>query len=148
MGVKKYCIIVAGGAGKRMRSAIPKQFLLLEGRPLLMHTIERFHSFDGSIEIILVLPAEHHSLWNNLVNEYAFGISHRVAAGGEERFHSVRAGLELVRQAGRDAEQGAGLTGHDEARLSESDEPGVPAVGPGQCRRKHLWRCMTASGPW
>jgi len=95
--VKKYCIIVAGGSGRRMKSDIPKQFLLLEGRPLLMHTAERFHSFDISIDIILVLPAEHHSLWNSLVTEYAFGISHRVAAGGEERFHSVRAGLALIR---------------------------------------------------
>lgn len=79
-----------------MKSDIPKQFLLLEGRPLLMHTVERFHSYDSTIEIILVLPAEHHSLWNRLVAEYGFSISHRVAAGGEERFHSVRAGLALV----------------------------------------------------
>jgi len=78
-------------------SAIPKQFLLLDGKPLLMHTIERFHSFDPLIEIIVVLPPEHHSLWSSLVEEYSFGISHRVAAGGEERFHSVRAGLALVK---------------------------------------------------
>ncbi len=96
MGVKKYCIIVAGGSGRRMKSAIPKQFLLLEGKPLLMHTIERFHSFDSAIEIILVLPSEHHSLWNGLVREYSFEISHKVVSGGEERFHSVRAGLECV----------------------------------------------------
>ncbi len=106
-----------------MRSAIPKQFLPLEGRPLLMHTIERFHSFDSSIEIILVLPAEHHPLWNNLVNEYAFDIFHRMAAGGEERFHSVRAGLEMVRQSGRDAE-------HDGTK--------VPGVGPGQVTEESL----------
>ncbi len=80
-----------------MMSAIPKQFLLLDGKPLLMHTIERFHSFDPLIEIIVVLPPEHHSLWSSLVEEYSFGISHRVAAGGEERFHSVRAGLALVK---------------------------------------------------
>ncbi len=97
MTVKKYCIIVAGGSGRRMMSAIPKQFLLLDGKPLLMHTIERFHSFDPLIEIIVVLPPEHHSLWSSLVEEYSFGISHRVAAGGEERFHSVRAGLALVK---------------------------------------------------
>lgn len=96
MIVKKYCIIVAGGSGRRMMSAIPKQFLLLDGKPLLMHTIERFHSFDPLIEIIVVLPPEHHSLWSSLVEEYSFGISHRVASGGEERFHSVRAGLALV----------------------------------------------------
>jgi len=96
MRVKKYCIIVAGGSGRRMKSAIPKQFLLLEGKPLLMHTIERFHSFDNDIEIILVLPSEHHSLWRGLVREYSFEISHKIVSGGEERFHSVRAGLACV----------------------------------------------------
>ncbi|MRR19768.1 2-C-methyl-D-erythritol 4-phosphate cytidylyltransferase [bacterium] len=144
--MKKYCIIVAGGTGRRMKSAIPKQFLLLEGKPLLMHTIERFHSFDSSIGIILVLPAGHHSLWNSLVTEYGFGISHRLAAGGEERFHSVKAGLELVRQASRDAEQGAGLSGnegaglygHDEARVTGYDNTGVTGVGPGHVIEESL----------
>jgi 2-C-methyl-D-erythritol 4-phosphate cytidylyltransferase len=98
MRVKKYCIIVAGGSGRRMKSAIPKQFLLLEGKPLLMHTIEKFHSFDSDIEIILVLPAEHHSLWRGLVREYSFEISHKIVSGGEERFHSVRAGLDCVKE--------------------------------------------------
>ena len=79
-----------------MQSALPKQFLLLEGKPLLMHTIERFNSFDKFIEIILVLPEEYHSLWRGLVREYSFAISHKIVSGGEERFHSVRAGLSLV----------------------------------------------------
>jgi len=122
-----------------MRSALPKQFLLLEGRPLLMHTIERFHSFDSFIEIILVLPAKHHSLWNNLITEYAFGISHRVAAGGEERFHSVRAGLELVRQVSLTAKHDeAGLPGHDEARVPERDEARVPEARPGHAQEEAL----------
>ena len=94
--MNKYCIIVAGGSGVRMKSAIPKQFLPLEGRPLLMHTIERFHSFDSSIGLILVLPASHIPLWERLCEEHSFGISHNVVAGGSERFHSVRAGLALV----------------------------------------------------
>lgn len=98
MRVKKYCIIVAGGSGRRMKSAIPKQFLLLEGKPLLMHTIEKFHSFDSDIEIILVLPPEHHSLWRGLIREYSFEISHKTVSGGEERFHSVRAGLDCVNE--------------------------------------------------
>ena len=79
-----------------MKSPIPKQFLPLEGRPLLMHTLERFHSFDSSIELILVLPADYHSMWNKLCAEHTFAISHTLVAGGEERFHSVRAGLALV----------------------------------------------------
>ena len=82
-----------------MKSAIPKQFLLLDGKPLLMHTIERFYSFDSTTELILVLPAEHHSLWNSLVREYSFNVRHTVASGGEERFHSVRAGLAFVKGA-------------------------------------------------
>ncbi len=79
-----------------MRSATPKQFLLLEGRPLLMHSMERFHSFDPAITIIVVLPQEHHDMWKRLCSEHSFSISHRVVAGGEERFHSVRNGLEHV----------------------------------------------------
>jgi 2-C-methyl-D-erythritol 4-phosphate cytidylyltransferase len=94
--VKKYCIIVAGGSGRRMKSAIPKQFLLLEGQPLLMHTIERFSSFEATMEIILVLPAEYHAHWKELCLEYSFDIIHKVVAGGEERFHSVKAGLAVV----------------------------------------------------
>lgn len=94
--MKKYCIIVAGGSGRRMKSSLPKQFLLLDGKPLLMHTVERFRSFDVNMEIILVLPEEHISLWESLVNEHLFDVSHRVVPGGEERFHSVKAGLALV----------------------------------------------------
>ncbi len=94
--MKKYCIIVAGGSGRRMKSAVPKQFLLLGGKPVLMHTVERFHSFDASMEIIIVLPAEHHVLWKRLCAEHSFSVSHVVVAGGEERFHSVKAGLECI----------------------------------------------------
>jgi len=83
-----------------MRSPLPKQFLLLDGRPLLMHTVERFHSFDTSIEIIVVLPTEHLRLWQSLTEEYSFDIRHEVIEGGEERFHSVKAGLERVSEEG------------------------------------------------
>src|SRR5512133_2983475 len=95
--VKKYCIIVAGGSGQRMRSALPKQFMLLDGRPVLMRTVERFHSFDPSLEIIVVLPAAHQDLWRSLIKEYSFTVSHEIVAGGDERFHSVKAGLEVIR---------------------------------------------------
>lgn len=81
-----------------MKSSVPKQFLPLDGKPLLMHTIERFHSFDSSAVIIVVLPGEHHPLWRSLVKEHAFTINHTVVAGGEERFHSVKAGLSLVQE--------------------------------------------------
>jgi len=79
-----------------MRSALPKQFLLLDGRPVLMRTAERFHSFDPLIEIILVLPAAQQALWRRLVKEHSFTVRHSVVNGGEERFHSVKAGLARV----------------------------------------------------
>jgi len=97
--VRRYCIIVAGGSGRRMKASLPKQFLLLDGRPVLMHTVERFSTFDPLIRIIVVLPAEHHDLWRQLCAGHSFGVSHTVVAGGEERFHSVKAGL---RQAAAD----------------------------------------------
>jgi 2-C-methyl-D-erythritol 4-phosphate cytidylyltransferase len=80
-----------------MKSAQPKQFLPLDGRPLLMHTIERFHACDDVIEIIVVLPEEHQPLWRRLLKEHSFTVSHQVVSGGEERFHSVKAGLKLIR---------------------------------------------------
>jgi 2-C-methyl-D-erythritol 4-phosphate cytidylyltransferase len=96
--LKKYCIIVAGGSGRRMKSAIPKQFLPLDGVPLLMRTIERFHSFDSTLQIIVVLPGSHHAQWKTLISEHSFAIDHSLAPGGEERFHSVRAGLAMVKE--------------------------------------------------
>lgn len=104
--MEKYCIIVAGGSGHRMRSALPKQFLLLDGRPVLMRTAERFHSFDPSIKIIVVLPAAHQALWRRLVKEYSFTVRHTVVTGGDERFHSVKAGLGVIRASGRGGEGG------------------------------------------
>ncbi len=92
--MKRYCIIVAGGIGRRMGGDIPKQFLILKDRPVLMHTIERFSTFDPEIEIIVVLPDDHIPHWWELVNEYSFTINHIIVRGGEERFYSVKAGLE------------------------------------------------------
>jgi len=128
--VKKYCIIVAGGSGQRMRSALPKQFLLLDGLPVLMRTVGCFYSFDPSIEIIVVLPAAHRALWRRLVKEYAFTVRHVVVAGGEERFHSVKAGLEMIRASGR------GSAGNDSLALtaksgSAGDKDLTPAENTG-----------------
>lgn len=83
-----------------MKSALPKQFLLLDGRPLLMHAAERFYTFDNSIEIIIVLPSSHIKLWQSLVKEHSFSVDHHIVEGGEERFHSVTAGLALVKEEG------------------------------------------------
>lgn len=91
-------IIVAGGSGIRMGSEIPKQFLLIRNKPLLMHTIQRFYDFDNKITIILVLPQKQISLWESLCKTHSFTISHQVIEGGETRFHSVKNGLFAVKE--------------------------------------------------
>jgi 2-C-methyl-D-erythritol 4-phosphate cytidylyltransferase len=94
--VNNSAIIVAGGRGARMGALIPKQFLLLAGRPVLMHTIEAFRQFDPDMQIIVVLPAEQQSFWKELCGKYRFNPPHEVIDGGETRFHSVKNGLTLV----------------------------------------------------
>lgn len=93
---QKYVIIVAGGSGKRMGSDLPKQFLPVAGKPILMHTIEKFYAFDSSIYIILVLPEAQIEFWNTLIKEYKFTIKHQLEAGGTERFYSVKNGLKHI----------------------------------------------------
>jgi 2-C-methyl-D-erythritol 4-phosphate cytidylyltransferase len=91
-----YVVIVAGGSGKRMGANIPKQFLELAGRPVLMHTIERFKSFDSSIEIITVLPENQLRFWIDLQKKHSFTVPHTLVKGGSNRFLSVRNGLKFV----------------------------------------------------
>lgn len=93
-------IIVAGGSGKRMGGPIPKQFLLLKGRPLLCWTIEAFHSYDPAMPIIVVLPEQQIPIWKSLCIGHHFIVPHETVAGGEERFHSVRNGLAIVKHDG------------------------------------------------
>ncbi|WP_027420152.1 2-C-methyl-D-erythritol 4-phosphate cytidylyltransferase [Crocinitomix catalasitica] len=87
-------IITAGGIGKRMGAAIPKQFILLNGKPILMWTIRKFYEFDTAIEIILVLPEAEVENWQQLCTDYNFSIQHQVVVGGKERFDSVKNGLK------------------------------------------------------
>lgn len=94
--MKNNVIIVAGGKGLRMGSDLPKQFIPIGGKPVLMRTIEAFYNFDNDINIILVLPLSHQDYWAQLCGEYNFTISHKIAAGGETRFHSVKNGLALI----------------------------------------------------
>ena len=96
MKLKKTAIIVAGGKGERMNSEVPKQFLELAGKPVLMHTIERFFNYSAEIAIVLVLPATQTEYWKELCLKYNFDIPHRIAEGGEARFFSVRNALRLV----------------------------------------------------
>jgi len=90
------CIIVAGGNGSRMGAELPKQFLLIAGIPVLMHTIRNFYEFDPSLHLILVLPESEIINWNELCRQYHFTISHQVIAGGDTRFQSVKNGLSLA----------------------------------------------------
>ncbi|MBR6104816.1 MAG: 2-C-methyl-D-erythritol 4-phosphate cytidylyltransferase [Paludibacteraceae bacterium] len=92
----KYIIIVAGGKGLRMGGDIPKQFLPIGGRPVLMRTIDTFVAYDSNIHIIIVLPIDQQSYWKSICKKYGFNTPHLVANGGETRFHSVKNGLALV----------------------------------------------------
>ena len=94
--MKRYVIIVAGGKGLRMGADLPKQFIPLAGKPVLMRTLENFSTCGMPADIVLVLPRDHQEYWRRLCREYGFRVPHRIADGGETRFHSVRNGLLLV----------------------------------------------------
>ena len=83
-----------------MGGDIPKQFLPVCGKPVLMRTLEAFHAYDASIRLILVLPVSQQAYWKKLCEEYQFELVHEIANGGETRFHSVKNGLALVEEDG------------------------------------------------
>lgn len=89
-------VIVAGGRGLRVGAAIPKQFLPLAKRPMLMRTIETFYNFDNAMHIVIVLHADYFTLWSKLCKEYRFDIPCQLVVGGDTRFESVKKGLEIV----------------------------------------------------
>ena len=91
-----YIIIVAGGKGLRMGSDIPKQFLPIGGKPVLMRTLERFREYSKDIQIILVLPEAQQAYWHQLCQDYHFDVEYTLANGGQTRFHSVQNGLAKV----------------------------------------------------
>lgn len=95
-----YAIIVAGGTGNRMNSAVPKQFMLLNNKPVLMHSIEKFHQFDSAIKILVVLPETQIDEWKKLCLKHKFEIEHQLVAGGTERFYSVKNGLDAITNDG------------------------------------------------
>lgn len=97
---KKYVIVVAGGSGSRMNSMVPKQFIKVNGKPLLMHTLEVFQRYDESCRFIVVLPASEIDTWRKLCEEFSFQVNHNVVAGGKTRFHSVKNGLSRIQEEG------------------------------------------------
>ena len=112
-----YVIIVAGGKGLRMGADIPKQFLPIGGKPVLMRTLERFREYAADLQIILVLPKAQQDYWRELCQQYHFDVEYTLANGGETRFHSVQNGLALVPD---DAEGVVGV--HDGVRPFPSVE--------------------------
>lgn len=91
-----YVIIVAGGKGLRMGSELPKQFLPIGGKPVLMRTIERFQEYSPALKIILVLPKDQQEFWRELCRKHDFNTPHQIADGGETRFQSSKNGLALI----------------------------------------------------
>ena len=117
MKCEEFVIIVAGGKGLRMGSDIPKQFLPIGGKPVLMRTLERFREYDTDLQIILVLPEAQQAYWHQLCEEYHFDVTYTLANGGQTRFHSVQNGLAKVPD---DAEGVVGV--HDGVRPFPSIE--------------------------
>ena len=91
-----YAIIVAGGKGLRMGSDLPKQFLPVGGKPVLMRTIEQFYAFSHDLRIIVVLQKDQQDFWRKLCHDHQFTIPHTIADGGASRFQSSKSGLALV----------------------------------------------------
>lgn len=91
---KRYAIIVAGGSGKRFGGELPKQFQPLDGKAVLMRTIEQFDQADTNI--VVVLPAEHQQMWIDMCKESNFPITHTIATGGKTRFESVKNGIAAI----------------------------------------------------
>lgn len=91
--IEKTVIITAGGLGKRMGTDLPKQFIVIGGKPILIWTIELFQKYDPNIEIILTLPNDWRGYWETLIDKYYCRVPHLVVNGGEERYHSIKNAL-------------------------------------------------------
>jgi 2-C-methyl-D-erythritol 4-phosphate cytidylyltransferase len=89
-------IIVAGGSGSRMKSNTPKQFIAINGKPILQHTIDRFFNWNLNIDLVLVLPETEINTWKDLVAEKKYPLNYRICSGGKERFDSVKNGLNIL----------------------------------------------------
>jgi 2-C-methyl-D-erythritol 4-phosphate cytidylyltransferase len=94
--VKKAVIIVAAGSGSRMGEKIPKQYLQLKGRPLIVHTLERFQRFDPDMKLVVVLATDHKELWEQMAASYEIAGGVTLALGGPTRYDSVKSGLRQI----------------------------------------------------
>ena len=114
--MQEYVIIVAGGSGSRMKSELPKQFLMLREMTILEHTMTAFYSYNKEIEVVLVLPEKHLATWQEVVKSNDFKIKHSVVIGGSTRYQSVKNAL-----ASLDAEEGL-VAVHDAVRPLVSED--------------------------
>ncbi len=95
--MKTVAIIVAGGSGTRFGAELPKQFLELGGKPILMRSIEAFANFGNCpVDVIVTLPSDQMDLWQRLCDRHGFSVPHRVVPGGETRWHSVKHALDSM----------------------------------------------------
>lgn len=97
---KEHALIVAGGKGTRIKSATPKQFIELNGKPVLFYTLEAFHRYSSALPIVLVLPEDDMITWKDLVKKYDFALPVTLQTGGDTRFQSVKRGLEKISGSG------------------------------------------------
>jgi len=116
MSAKRFALIVAGGSGSRMGAEVPKQFLLIQGMPILMHTLNVFANIPSVNEIVLVLPESQIVQWKSLCIKYHFAVKHTVTKGGETRYQSVKNGLMQI------SNPNALVAIHDGVRPLVSDE--------------------------
>ena len=98
--MRNFAIIVAGGTGNRMKTIIPKQFLLLQGKPIIQFSVEAFYQFNPQIEIIIAIHPDYFQIWEQLDLFCHLPMAHQVVAGGETRFQSVKNGLRLIKEDG------------------------------------------------
>lgn len=96
--MKKFAVIVAGGSGSRMNSNLPKQFLLLNGKPVLYYTLDTFLKAYPDLQIILVLPEDHVAAGQEIIDAFFDYERIRITEGGRTRFHSVQNGLQLIEE--------------------------------------------------
>jgi len=95
--MKRAAVIVAGGQGHRMGGEIPKQYQKLEGKPIIIHTIEQFYRFDPHMNVVVVVAHEHRNLWNEMTTQHTDISRINLAIGGVTRFHSVQNGIQLIK---------------------------------------------------
>lgn len=123
--MERFVIIVAGGKGLRMGADLPKQFIPVEGKPVLMYTLEAFSEWDPSAVLVLVLPEEHQAYWKMLCREIGCTVSHHIVNGGDTRFHSVCNGLDFLSEelgVSVDRKEKALIAVHDGVRPFVAEE--------------------------